>query len=101
MHNNYDEDDSLNLDTLLIQIQGAVTSRWYQLGEALEVDNDVLEKCSNYPPEESIIEILDQWLRKFPGRPTWRGVASALRKINLQQLANDIEMVYETGMMPY
>ena len=92
-----DQDDSLNLDTLLIQVQGAVTSRWYQLGEALEVNKDVLDKCSNYPPEESIVEILDQWLRNFPGRPTWRDVANALRKFGLQQLANDIEMVYETG----
>jgi hypothetical protein len=40
----FDEDDSLNLDTLLIQIRGAVTSRWYQLGEALEVDKEVLDK---------------------------------------------------------
>ena len=93
----FDEDDSLNLDTLLIQIQGAVTSRWYQLGKALGVDKDALNKCTNYPPEESIVEILDQWLRNFPGRPTWRDVTNALRKINLQQLANDIDLVYETG----
>ena len=92
-----DIDDSLNLDTLLIQIRRAVTSRWYQLGKALEVDKDVLERCTNYPPEENIVEILDQWLRNFPGRPTWRDVANALRKIGLQQLASDIEMVYETG----
>ena len=43
------------------------------------------------------MEVLDQWLRNFPGRPTWRDVANALRNIGLQQLANDIEMVYETG----
>jgi hypothetical protein len=54
--------------------------------------------CTNYPPEESIVEILDQWLRNFPGRPTWRDVTSALRKISLQQLANDIEMVYKAGI---
>ena len=91
------KDDSLNLDTLLIQIRGAVTSRWYQLGLALEINKDVLDKCTNYPPEESIVEVLDQWLRNFPGRPTWRDVANALRQIDLQQLADDIDMVYETG----
>ena len=95
---NFDEDDSLNLDTLLIQIRGAVTSHWYQLGQALEVSKDVLDRCSNYPPEESIVEVLDQWLRNFPGCPTWRDVANALRRIGIQQLANDIEMVYETGI---
>ena len=99
MKHNFDIDayDSLNLDTLLIQVRGAVTPHWYQLGQALDVSKDVLDRCSNYPPEESIVEVLDQWLRNFPGRPTWRDVANALRKIDLQQLANDIEMVYVTG----
>ena len=91
------EDDSLNLDTLLIQVRGAVTPHWYQLGQALEVSKDVLDRYSNYPPEESIVEVLDQWLRNFPGRPTWRDVANVLRKIGLLKLANDIEMVYKTG----
>ena len=92
-----DKDDSLNLDTLLIQLQAAVTPRWYQLGEALEVNKEVLDRCSNCPPEGSIVEILDQWLRNFSGRTTWRDVANALRKIDLHHLANDIERVYETG----
>ena len=95
---NFDADDSLNLDTLLIQVWGAVTPHWYQLGQALEVSKDVLDKFTNYPPEESIVEILDQWLRNFPGHPTWRDITNALREIGLQQLANDIEMVYETGI---
>ena len=44
------------------------------------------------------MEVLDQWLRTdFPGHPTWRDVANALRRIGFQQLANDIEMVYQTG----
>ena len=97
---NFVEDDSLNLDTLLIQLQGAATSQWCQLGEALQVNKDVLDRCSNHPPEESIVEILDHWLRNFPGHPTWRDVANALRYIGLQQLAKDIEMVYKTGIIP-
>ena len=43
------------------------------------------------------MEVLDQWLGNFPGRPTWRDVCNALRRTGFQQLANDIEMVYETG----
>ena len=87
-------DDTLNLDTLLIQIKAAVTARWYQLGEALGVSKESLDRFSSHPPEESIIEMLDQWLRSGPQRRTWRDVADALRKIGLQQLASDIE----TGM---
>ena len=92
-----DADDTLNLDTLLIQVKGAVTSRWYELGVALEISKEVLDRYCSRPPEESIIEMLDQWLRSGPVKRTWRDVANALRKISLQRLANDIEKVYETG----
>ena len=92
-------DDTLNLDTLLIQIKAAVTSMWYQLGEALGINKESLERHSNHPPDESIIEMLDQWLRSGPQRRTWRDVSNALRKIGQQQLASDIEKVYETGII--
>ena len=91
-------DDTLNLDTLLIQIKVAVTSRWYQLGKALGVNKESLDKYSTHPPEESIIEILDQWLRSGQQRRTWKDVSDALRKIGHQQLASDIEKVYVTGI---
>ena len=90
-------DNTLDLDTLLIQIKAAVTSRWYQLGEALGINKELLDRYSGYPPEESIVEMLDQWLRCGPEKRTWRDVADALRKISLQQLAIDIEKIYETG----
>ena len=93
-------DVTLNLDTLLIQIQVDVTSRWYQLGEALGIDKEVLDRYSRRPPEESIVEMLDQWLRSSPPeKPTWKDVANALKKISLPQLALDIEKVYETGSL--
>ena len=91
-------DNSLNLDTLLIQIKAAVTLRWYQLGEALGVNKESLDRYSTHPLEESIIEMLDQWLRSGSQRRTWREVSAALRKIGHHQLASDIEKVYETGI---
>lgn len=83
---------------MLIQLQADIIPKWYQFGEALEIQKEVLTKCSSCPPEESIVEMLDHWLRNYPGRPTWKEVANALKKINLQQLAVDIERVYETGI---
>ena len=94
-------DNALNLDTLLIQIKAAATSRWYQLGEALGINKESLDRYSSHPPEESIIEMLDQWFRNGPRKQTWRDVADALKKIGLEQLANDIEKVYETGNLTY
>ena len=57
----------------------------------------MLEACLQYPAEESIVEVCDNWLRNHIGQPTWREVAEALRQIDFQQLANETEIVYETG----
>ena len=90
-------DTLLNLDSLLIQLQAEVTPNWYQFGEAIGIEKKILDKYQQYSPEQSIIEILDNWLRNHTGQPTWREVAEALRKIGLQKLAFDIERVYDTG----
>ena len=90
-------DESLNLDSLLIQIKPEVTPNWYQFGKAIGVDEKVLDRCIPYPPEESLVEVCDNWLRNHSGKPTWREVAEALGEINCQQLAFDIKKVYETG----
>ena len=87
----------LNLDSLLIQIQIDVTPKWYEFGEAIGVVKEVLDKWTQCPPEQSIIEVCDHWLRNCDGQPTWRMVAEALKKVGFQQLASDIEKVYETG----
>ena len=89
----------LNLDSLLIQLQAEVTPKWYQFGEIVGIEKKVLDKCKQYSPEQSIIEILDNWLRNHAGQPTWREVAEALRKIGLQKLAFNIERVYDTGKL--
>ena len=87
----------LNLDSLLIQIKPEVTPNWYQFGKAIGVDDKVLDRYTPYPPEESIVEVCDNWLRNHSGKPTWREVAEALGQINCQQLAFQIENIYETG----
>ena len=70
---------------------------WYQLGRAFGIEKKVLEKYSVCSPEESIIEMLDYWLRSHSGQPTWKEVAEALRKIHLHESAQEIEMIYKTG----
>ena len=90
-------DKQLDLDNLLIQLRTQVTPSWYQFGLALGVDNDVLNKYSKCPQEESLVELADYWLRNSPTKPTWRDVAKALKKIGFDSLANDILNVYKTG----
>ena len=98
-YNNQILDASLNLDTLLIQIKTQVTPKWYQLGIALKINNEILDKYSQYSDEESIVEVLDHWLRNSSSKPTWRAVATALNKIELYELEGKILKVYETGQL--
>ena len=86
-------DRLLNLDNLLIHIKRDATQVWYQLGEALGIKKAILDKFTTCSPEESIIEMLDYWLRNHTGKPTWKEVADALRKINLHKLASGLKAV--------
>ena len=89
---------SLNLDSLLIQLQDKVTQKWHQFGAALGVDKEILDRCFSYPPEQSIVEMLDHWLRNCVlEKRNWREVARALRQIKYQQLAKEIESIDKSG----
>ena len=92
-------DDSLTLDSLLIQLRPQVTSEWFKFGLALGVAEEVLNKYLGYPSEECIVEMLDYWLRNHGSKPTWKEVAKALKDIGLLQLAEDILKVYTTGKL--
>ena len=97
--NGFAESDnmSLNLDSLLIRLQDKVTQKWHQFGIALGVEKEVLDRL-NYPPEQSIVEMLDHWLRNCTlEKRNWREVARALRQIKYQQLAREIERIDKTG----
>ena len=85
-----ESDNSLNLDNLLIQLQDKVTPKWYQFGVALGIEKAILDRCLNYHPEQSIIEILDYWLRNDT-KQSWGEVARALRQIDYHQLAKEID----------
>lgn len=92
-------DKLINLDNLLIQLRDEVTPHWQKFGMIIGVPKDIIVKCSEYPPDQCIIEILDHWLRHHKDGPlTWRDVAEVLRQINLSQLSENILKVYETGM---
>ena len=88
-------DEHLNLDNLLIQLRPHITSKWYEFGVAIGVTKEVLDKCSGYPPEECIVEVLDYWLRTT--RRTWKDVAEGLHTIGFENLADKILKVYKTG----
>ena len=71
---NSNPDESLNLDSLLIQLQAQVTQKWYQFGAAVGVPSDLLQQYSSYTADEGLIEVLNYWLNNHQN-PTWRDVA--------------------------
>ena len=89
---------SLNLDNLLIHLKDKVTEKWHQFGEALGVEKEILDRCLNYPPEQSIVEMLDHWLRSCDlEERNWRDVAKALRQIEHNPLAEEIKTIDKIG----
>ena len=94
--NDHNPDEILNLDSLLIQLRAQVTPKWYEVGIAIGVPEELLHQYSSYSPDERLIEVLNYWLNDHQN-PTWRDVAKVLRDIELNELAEGIASVYETG----
>ena len=81
----------------MIQIRDQVTPKWYQFGLAIGINKEILDEFSKFPPEESIVEVLDIWLKTSETAITWRDVADALKESRFHQLAEKILKVYKTG----
>ena len=61
-------------------------------------EKGVLDHCLNYPSEQSVVEMLDHWLRNCAlEKRNWKEVARALRQIRYQQLAKEIESIDKSG----
>ena len=67
-----------------------MTPKWYQFGVAIGIEENVLERYSNYPDEVCIVEVLDHWLRNNHTKPTWRRVGEALKKIELCPFGDEV-----------
>ena len=88
----------ITLDNLLRFLQEKVGPKWYEFGEAIGIDDVVLDSIAKATsPENCIVEMLDYWLKYYDGKPTWKDVADVLYDIDLEGLAVDIEQVYKTS----
>lgn len=84
-----------------MQLQGKVTHKWYQFGKALGVKEEELNKSTNLPSDQSIIEVIDYWIRNHTGPPTWKEIVSALRQLDLHNLSVEIERIYTEGNIKF
>lgn len=62
-------------------LKGQITSKWYQFGVALGIPQTTLEQLTNYNEEDSLIELLDYWLKHHPNQPTWQEINNAQEKM--------------------
>jgi len=84
---------SLNLDTLFTELHPTVTAKWQELGEALGIDEDLLDEIftNNATDDECLRDALKQWLKI---RPACEDLSDALQKIGESQLA---ELLHPTS----
>ena len=59
-----------------------MTSKWHQFGLTLGVPRKILDQLTDYSEEDSLIEVLDYWLKHHPNQPTWQEVVDAQDKIS-------------------
>ena len=86
----------------MIQLKPQASAKWYQFGEAVKIDKEVLDNFSKSCSQaDCLVETCDYWLRHLEEPPTWRDVAEILRVIDLPKLALDIEKVYKPGNKDY
>jgi hypothetical protein len=88
---------SVNLDLLLILLKDKLTPKWYEFGLVVGVPKEVMDGYLGYPSDQSLIEVLDYWLRCHYGQLTWREVAQALREMKLHQLAEKALQISTAG----
>ena len=72
-----------DLNSLLHLLQGQVTSKWIEFGQALGVPKKILDQLTDYSEEDGLVEVLDYWLTHHPNQPTWQEVSDAQDKINV------------------
>ena len=82
----------------MVLLREKVNPKWRDFGEALDIDEVVLDSIANTCfPENCIVEVLDYWLKYANEKITWRDVAYVLKTINLHELALDVVQIYKTG----
>jgi hypothetical protein len=93
-------DSSLDvtLNRLVVLLREKVGPKWRDFGEAVDIDEVVLDSIAKTCfPENCIVEVLDYWLKYTDEKITWRDVAYVLKSINFHELAMDVVQIYKTG----
>jgi hypothetical protein len=84
--------DDVTVDKLLSLLREQVGPRWREFGEAVGIDDVVLDSIAKTVfAHNCIVEVLDYWIKYSDEKLTWNDVANALREIDLLELALELE----------
>ena len=59
---------------------------------AVGLPRNILEDLKSYAREQRLVEVLDYWLRHYPGQPTWQEVANAQEKVKFYQSMKNMDI---------
>ena len=90
--------ETINLNSLLLQIRDEVTPHWYAFGVSVGVPREIMDSWNDYPPDQCIVEVLDYWLAHYHRPLTWVNVVHVLKEIKLHSLARNIIQTCIQGM---
>ena len=64
-------------------LEGQPPLDWFQFGEALGVPEAVTEQLVGYSEKDALVEVIDYWLKHYPGQPTWQEIADAVERTHM------------------
>ena len=82
--------------TQLDLLKNVKTTKWYELGLELKVDEDDLnfiERDCRQDTPGAVKQVLKKWLEQCE-EPTWWNVVDALREVGEKRKARDLEEKY-------
>ena len=77
----------------LLHLLHSIASKWYSLGEALQLDEDHLDdiNTNNETDEACLQDMLEFYMENSDFQHNWKEMADALRKIDEETIAEKIQ----------
>ena len=85
----YPADPTLTPDNLMEAVK-EVDHRWRELGQKLDLSVNIIEL-------HGMADVVDEYVRHYP-TPSWKEVATALQRMELDKLADEVTTKYVRGM---
>ena len=88
-------DPTLTTDNLM-EVVKEVEHRWEDLGYKLDLREHPYDDMS-LVGVHGMADVVDEYVRRYP-TPSWKSVATALQRMKLDKLADDVTTKYVRGM---